>query len=185
MTLPRNAVVVIPARLSSQRLPRKMLLAETGRPLIEHTWRAARASKRALQVLVATDSEEIATTVRAFGGEAVLTSPEAPSGTARIAEALPRIPEASVIVNVQGDEPELAAEAIDVAIELLERCPPAGVATLVTPLRSKDDLLDPAAVKAVLTPWREDRAENGTPGRAGPEAWRAIYFSRSPVPAAR
>ena len=90
-----------------------------------------------------------------------------------------------MIVNVQGDEPELAADAIDRAVELLDGCPTAGVATLVTPLRSKDDLLDPAAVKAVLTPWRENRSENGTTGRPVPEAWRAIYFSRAPVPAAR
>ena len=185
MPLPRTAVIVVPARLSSQRLPRKMLLAETGRPLIEHTWRAAQASQRALRVIVATDSDEIATTVRAFGGEAVLTSPAAPSGTARIVEALPLIPRASVIVNVQGDEPELAADAIDLVVELLDRRPTAGVATLVTPLRSKDDLHDPAAVKAVLTPWGEDRSENGGTDRAGPEAWRAIYFSRAPVPAAR
>ncbi|MEI6241074.1 MAG: 3-deoxy-manno-octulosonate cytidylyltransferase [Planctomycetia bacterium] len=179
------AIIVIPARLASQRLPRKMLLAETGRPLIEHTWRAAKAARRAADVLVATDSEEIATAVRGFGGTAVLTSPDAPSGTARIVEALPRMPDASVIVNVQGDEPELAASAIDRAIDLLDRCPEAGVATLVTPLRSKDDLLDPAAVKAVLTPWRSDPASDDAVGVTVPDAWRAIYFSRAPVPAAR
>ncbi|MFM8496880.1 MAG: 3-deoxy-manno-octulosonate cytidylyltransferase [Planctomycetia bacterium] len=181
----QTAIIVIPARLSSQRLPRKMLLAETGHPLIEHTWRAARASKRALEVLVATDSEEIAAAVRGFGGQAVLTSPEAPSGTARIVEALPQMPEASVIVNVQGDEPELAASAIDRAIDLLDRCPEAGVATLVTPLRTRDDLSDPAAVKAVLTPWRSDPANDDAVGVAVADAWRAIYFSRAPVPAAR
>lgn len=181
----QTAIIVIPARLSSQRLPRKMLLAETGRPLIEHTWRAAQASRRAAEVLVATDSEEIAAAVRGFGGKAVLTSPEAPSGTARIVEALPRMPEASVIVNVQGDEPELAASAIDRAIDLLDRCPEAGVATLVTPLHTRDDLLDPAAVKAVLTPWRSDPASDDAVGVAVADAWRAIYFSRAPVPAAR
>ena len=185
MSPSQSAVIVIPARLSSQRLPRKMLLGETGRPLIEHTWLAARGAGRAKAVIVATDSDEIAATVRGFGGQAVLTSPEAPSGTARIVEALPRIPEAGVIVNVQGDEPELAANAIDTAIDLLDRCPDAGVATLVTPLRSRDDLLDPSAVKAVLTPWRKGRAENGTTGPAVADTWRAIYFSRSPVPAAR
>lgn len=179
------AVIVIPARLSSQRLPRKMLLAETGRTLIEHTWRAARGARRAAEVLVATDSEEIAAAVQGFGGKAVLTSPTAPSGTARIVEALPRIPAASVIVNVQGDEPELAASAIDRAIELLDRCPEAGVATLVTPLRTSDDLLDPAAVKAVLTPWRGEPATGDAVGVAAADAWRAIYFSRAPVPAAR
>lgn len=174
-----SAVIVVPARLSSTRLPRKMLLADTGRTVIEHTWRAARGSRTALDVVVATDSDEIAAAVAGFGGTAVMTSPEAPSGTARIVEALDRLPAAEIVVNVQGDEPELAASAIDTAIELLARCPEAGVATLVTPLRSVDDLRDPAAVKAVLTPWR--RAD----GAAEPGCWRAITFSRAAVPAAR
>jgi len=180
-----SATIVIPARLSSQRLPRKMLLAETGRTLIEHTWRAARGSTRASQVVVVTDSDEIVDAVRAFGGQAVMTSPDAPSGTARIVEALARLPAADVIVNVQGDEPELAATAIDAAIELLDRCPEAGVATLVTPLKRVEDLHDPAAVKAVLTPWRDTPQAGETIGRPVPGCWRAVYFSRAPVPAAR
>lgn len=175
----RAALIVIPARLSSQRLPRKMLLEETGRPLIVHTLEAARRSKLAARVVVATDSEEIAAAVRRNGGEAVMTSPAATSGTARIVEALPRLPAVDTIVNVQGDEPELAAAAIDMAIGLLDRCPEAGVATLVTPLDRAEDLHDPAAVKAVLTPWRS------TAGGLVDDAWRAVYFSRAPVPAAR
>jgi 3-deoxy-manno-octulosonate cytidylyltransferase (CMP-KDO synthetase) len=178
-----RALIVIPARLSSTRLPRKMLLADTGKPLIHHTWLAARGAGRARHVVVATDSEEIAAAVRAFGGDAVMTSPEATSGTARIVEALPRLPDAGVIVNVQGDEPELSAGAIDTAIGLLERCPEAGVATLVTPLRTAADLVDPAAVKAVLTPWRQPPGQR--PAGDTADAWRAIYFSRAPVPAAR
>lgn len=174
-----SAVIVIPARLSSTRLPRKMLLADTGRPLIAHTWEAARRSRSAGAVVVATDSDEIAAAVRGFGGTAVMTSPEAPSGSARIVEALPRLPTSDVIVNVQGDEPELAASAIDAAIDALDRCPDAGMATLVTPMRSRDDLDDPAAVKAVLTPWRH------ADGRLEPGCWRAVYFSRAAVPAAR
>ena len=180
-----SALIVIPARLSSSRLPRKMLLAETGRPLIEHTWRAAGRSRRAARVVVATDSAEIATAVHGFGGEAIMTSPDAPSGTARIVEALPHLAEASIIVNVQGDEPEITADAIDTAIDLLDRCPEAGIATLVTPLRRAEDLHDPAAVKAVLTPWRREPAEDDTVGPIVAGAWRAIYFSRAPVPAAR
>ena len=175
-----DVVIVIPARLSSTRLPRKMLLAETGRTLVEHTWRAARGARRATEVVVATDSDEIALAVRGFGGTAVLTSPEATSGTARIVEALPLLPAAArIVVNVQGDEPELAAAAIDAAVDLLDRCPAAGVATLVTPMRSEADLRDPAAVKAVLTPWRD------AAGSPVSDAWRAIYFSRAPVPCAR
>lgn len=176
--MPDTAVIAIPARLSSQRLPRKMLLAETGRPLIEHTWHAARGARRATHVAVVTDSAEIAAAVQSFGGHAVMTSPECTSGTARIVEALPGLPAADIVVNVQGDEPELAASAIDAAIDLLDRCPEAGVATLVTPLRREEDLHDPAAVKAVLTPWQ-------TRGGRVANAWRAIYFSRAVVPAAR
>jgi 3-deoxy-manno-octulosonate cytidylyltransferase (CMP-KDO synthetase) len=174
-----TALIAIPARLSSQRLPRKMLLADTGHPLVEHTWRAARGATRARHVVVVTDSDEIAAAVRGFGGEAVMTSPECTSGTARIVEALDRLPDAEIIVNVQGDEPELAGAAIDTAVDLLGRCPEAGVATLVTPLRREDDLHDPAAVKAVLSPWRD------ATGEVVAEAWRAIVFSRAPVPAAR
>lgn len=179
------AVIVIPARLASTRLPRKMLLAETGRPLIEHTWRAAGRSRRASRVVVATDSDEIAAAVRGFGGEAIMTSPEAPSGTARIVETLPHLAGASVIVNVQGDEPEIAADAIDAAIDLLDRCPQAGIATLVTPLRRVEDLHDPAAVKAVLTPWRGEPGGDNAVGPTVAGAWRAICFSRAAVPAAR
>ncbi len=181
-----SAVVVIPARLSSTRLPRKMLLAETGRTLLEHTWRNAASAHGPLATVVATDSDEIAAAVRAFGGDVVMTSPEAPSGTARIVEALDRLPAADVIVNVQGDEPELPATAIDLAVRLLARCPHAGVATLVTPLRRRDDLDDPAAVKAELTPWRHPAGAGGAgtgPIEAG--CWRAITFSRAAVPYAR
>lgn len=183
---PAAAVIVIPARLSSTRLPRKMLLTDSGKTLIEHTWHAARASSRASRVIVATDSEEIAAAVAAFGGEAVMTSPEAPSGTARIVEALGALGDADVIVNVQGDEPEISAAAIDAAIDLLHRCPGAGIATLVTPMRSAADLDEPSAVKAELTPWREPaRAGGYLPGAEVAGAWRAITFSRSRVPAAR
>ena len=171
-----TAVIAVPARLASQRLPRKMLLAETGRPLVEHTWRNASRASQAMAVVVVTDNDEIQTAVEHFGGRAVMTSPEASSGTARIVEALPHLPAADIVVNLQGDEPELPPAAIDAAIDCLRQCPAAGVATLVTPLRHKPDLANPAVVKAILTP--EDTA--GSPG-----VWRAITFSRAAVPAAR
>lgn len=180
-----SAVVVIPARLSSTRLPRKMLLAETGRTLVEHTWRNAASAHRSLATIVATDSDEIATAVRGFGGTAILTSPDATSGTARIVEALDRLPAADVIVNVQGDEPELPAAAIDLAIDLLARCPEAGVATLVTPMRRRSDLEDPAAVKAELTAWRGSGSGGPWTGPIEDGCWRAITFSRAAVPFAR
>lgn len=184
--MPPSTVIVIPARLSSTRLPRKMLLAETGRTLIEHTWRNASTARDAGPAVVLTDSDEIAAAVRGFGGEAIMTSPEATSGTARIVEALDRLPAADVIVNVQGDEPELPVAAIEAAIDLLARCPTAGVATLVTPMRHREDLDDPAAVKAELTPWRQPAVADGAAtGEPVAGAWRAITFSRAPVPFAR
>jgi len=183
--MPASAIIAIPARLASQRLPNKMLLAETGKPLIEHTWSNATRATRATEVVVVTDTEAIAHTVTGFGGHAVLTSPEASSGTARIVEALPQLPAADIIVNLQGDEPELPPDAIDMAISLLDRCPAAGVATLVTPLRSETALHDSSVVKALLTPWRESAQTPRHAVDAGPSAWRAITFSRAPVPAAR
>ena len=182
------SLVVIPARLSSTRLARKMLLTETGRPLVEHTWRNAVAARGVAAVVVATDSDEIAAAVRGFGGEVVMTSPEAASGTARIVEALGRLPAGDVIVNVQGDEPELPASAIETAIDLLARCPEAGVSTVVAPLRRREDFDDAAAVKAVLTPWRHAATTAGGVAPIGAVergCWRAIYFSRAPVPCAR
>jgi 3-deoxy-manno-octulosonate cytidylyltransferase (CMP-KDO synthetase) len=176
-----SAVIVIPARLASTRLPGKMLLAETGRPLIEHTWLAAKRASATAEVVVATDSDEIARVVRGFGGHAVMTSPEAPSGTARIVEALATLPPAEIIVNLQGDEPELAGEAIDLAVSALAACASAGAATLVTPIREEAALSDPSLVKAVLTPWRDAAGDRPD----GLELWRAITFSRANVPAAR
>lgn len=181
----RRPLLVIPARLQSQRLPRKMLLAETGRPLVEHTWHAAAAAVPGAELVVVTDSDEIAAAVRSFGGRAEMTSPEAPSGTARIVEALPRLPAAEVIVNIQGDEPEISPHGVQAAIALLDRCPAAGMATLVTPLRSTADLANPSVVKAELTPWRTPPARGLVPGPEVDGAWRAVTFSRAPVPAAR
>jgi len=178
-----RVVIVIPARLASTRLPRKMLLAETGHPLIEHTYRAACRATATAEVVIVTDSDEIAEAVRGFGGRAIMTSPEAPSGTARIVEALGELPPAEIIVNLQGDEPELAGDAIDLAVTALTACPEAGVSTLVTPIRSAEALAEPSRVKAVLTPWTTVAAGPGTTTTT--DIWRAIYFSRAAVPAAR
>ncbi len=163
-----TSLIVIPARLHSTRLPRKLLLRETGKTLLEHTYEAACAARRPSQVCVATDHADIAREVYTFGGHVVMTSPSAPSGTDRVAEAVGELPAADVIINVQGDEPDIRGENIDLAIELLEQNPAAMVATLATPIRSVEQLLDPACVKVVTN-------ENG----------QALYFSRSPIPHVR
>jgi len=166
--VPRVALtsyVVIPARLQSSRLPRKMLLAETGKTLIHHTYEAALQAQRPVGWCVATDDEEILGEVKRFGGQAVMTSPELPSGTDRVAVVARDLPEADILVNVQGDEPELAGSSIDLVIDLLERNPAAVMSTLATPIRRRAQFEDPACVKVVF----DSRG-------------RALYFSRSPIP---
>ena len=161
-----KSAIVIPARLDSTRLSRKLLLADTGKSLIEHTWRSATSSRLADQVIVATDSREIFETVQAFGGNVVMTSADHHSGSDRVAEAARNV-DAEIIVNLQGDEPELGGELIDRLIHRLTD-DPIEVATLATPVRSLQQLLDPGCVKVVV-----DRR------------YRALYFSRSPIPGAK
>jgi 3-deoxy-manno-octulosonate cytidylyltransferase (CMP-KDO synthetase) len=165
--------IIIPARLASTRLPRKLLLSETGKPLIQHTYEAARRSTLATGVCVATDSAEIFDAVRAFGGQVEMTDPAALSGTDRVAELARRMTDTEIIVNVQGDEPEIAGESIDLAIALLEENPSAVMCTLATPIRSRRQLEDPACVKVVFAC---HCLEQAVPAR------RALYFSRSVIP---
>jgi 3-deoxy-manno-octulosonate cytidylyltransferase (CMP-KDO synthetase) len=160
--------IIIPARLASTRLPRKLLLAETGKPLIQHTYESAQRAWRPSGICVATDHEDIFRAVRAFGGRVEMTDPNAPSGTDRVAEVARRLTGAEIVVNVQGDEPQIAGSSIDLAIELLEIHPDAVMSTLATPIRSRRQLDDPACVKVVFDASR-----------------RAMYFSRSPIPRAR
>jgi 3-deoxy-manno-octulosonate cytidylyltransferase (CMP-KDO synthetase) len=156
---------IIPARFGSTRLPGKPLLSDTGWPLIRHVVEAAQRAKRLDRIVVATDDVRIVEAVEAFGGEAVLTRSDHPSGTDRVAEVVDRIPEARLIVNLQGDEPELSGEALDLVVELLETDPEAPMATLATPIRDEATFRDPSCVKVV-------RSIRG----------RALYFSRSPIP---
>jgi 3-deoxy-manno-octulosonate cytidylyltransferase (CMP-KDO synthetase) len=160
--------VVIPARLASTRLPRKLLLRQTGKPLIQHTYEATQRATRPVGICVATDHAEIFDEVRAFGGQVEMTSPEAPSGTDRVAEVARRMTDVDIIVNVQGDEPEIAGSSIDLAIELLEEKPTAVMSTLATPIRCRRQLNDPACVKVVFD-----------------HQGRALYFSRSVIPCPR
>ncbi len=175
--------VVIPARLASTRLPRKLLLSETGKPLIQHTYEAACQARRPQGVCVAADSEEIAAVVRGFGGEVLLTSPDCASGTDRIAEVANRLGEVDIVVNVQGDEPEISADAIDLAVELLDRNPAAAMATLATPIRTREKLLAPSCVKVVLAalPYNAD-LQLPEPHLQLRTAYSALYFSRAAIP---
>ncbi|MGI9496576.1 MAG: 3-deoxy-manno-octulosonate cytidylyltransferase [Mariniblastus sp.] len=160
-----KSAIVIPARLASTRLPRKLLLKETGKTVLQHTYESAAQSALADRVIVAADDLEIVNAVKQFGGEAILTDPNHVCGTDRVAEVAASLPEFEVIVNVQGDEPEIAATAIDQAIELLDRNPEIPMATLATPIRSRKMLEDPNCVKIVFD-----------------NRMHAIYFSRSVIP---
>ncbi len=157
--------IVIPARMASTRLPRKLLLRETGKSLIRHTYEAARRATRPIGVRVATDHKEILDEVQSFGGDAVMTSRGLTSGTDRVAEVAAGLPEVDIIVNMQGDEPELRGEFIDYAISLLEENPDVPMATLAAPIRERSLLNDHACVKVVFD-----------------VSGRALYFSRACIP---
>jgi len=164
--MPRVAVV-IPARYQSTRLPGKPLLRETGKFLIQHVCERAALATCVDEVVVATDDERIRAAVQSFGGRAVLTSAAHRSGTDRIAEAVRGI-HADVIVNVQGDEPAIEPQAIDLAVRLLERHPDADMSTLAAPECDPARLRDPNLVKVVLD-----------------ARGYALYFSRAPIPASK
>ena len=160
-------VGIIPARLHSTRLPRKLLLNATGKPLIQYVWETACQCPELHDVVIATDSQEIANVVTSFGGRAEMTG-EHHSGTDRIAELTRRsFPDADVIVNLQGDEPELEAKVVASLVREL-RTSNCQMATVAAPITSPDVVRDPSCVKVVTD-------VNG----------RAMYFSRSPIPFSR
>lgn len=160
---------ILPARLGSERLPRKPLREIAGRTLVEWSWRRARSVESFDVVLVATDSEELAAEVETFGGEAVLTSPDHPSGTDRVAEAAGLDPARSptIVVNYQADEPFVDRRALTEAVDRV-RAREADVATVAAPLRDPEEWRSRSVVKVVA---RRDG--------------RALYFSRGPIPMPR
>jgi 3-deoxy-manno-octulosonate cytidylyltransferase (CMP-KDO synthetase) len=161
-------VGVIPARYASTRLPGKPLLSDTGRPLIQHVVEAARRAKSLGRVIVATDDRRIADVVTDFGGEVMMTRDDHATGTDRVAEVAARLGGAGIIVNLQGDEPEVSGDSLDRVVAMLRNDPEAPMATLATPILDEATYRDPACVKVVCS--------------AG---GRALYFSRSPIPCHR
>jgi len=155
-------VGVIPARLSSTRLSRKVLRLIAGRPMVEWVWRAAAASQLMDPVLVATDSDEVAALCRERGIPVALTSPDCASGSDRVREVARQI-DADIFVNIQGDEPTLTPAFFPPLLALFDR-PEVEVATLAVPC-APDEIADPNAVKVVT-------ALDG----------RALYFSRATIP---
>jgi 3-deoxy-manno-octulosonate cytidylyltransferase (CMP-KDO synthetase) len=180
-----TTVAIIPARFASTRLPGKALIDLAGKPMVCWVAERALAARNVDRVIVATDSEEIVAAVRQRGIEVMLTSERHTSGTDRVAEVAAAIPEAEIIVNVQGDEPLISPQTIEKAVDVMaaEMNKPgggagetggvgeakgaggAGIVTTWERIESSADLLDPDLVKVVV-----DDNDN------------AVYFSRSPVP---
>jgi 3-deoxy-manno-octulosonate cytidylyltransferase (CMP-KDO synthetase) len=159
---PLNTIAIIPARLASTRLPRKVLREIAGHPMLGHVYEAVRRSPLLAEVIVATDSPEIMEVCREHGWKARLTSIEHRSGTDRVYEVSQNM-DADVYINVQGDEPLARPEHIAELVELM-RDPTVEVATIKTPC-THEDINNPSAVKVVTD-----------------AKGRALYFSRAAIP---
>jgi 3-deoxy-manno-octulosonate cytidylyltransferase (CMP-KDO synthetase) len=162
-----KTAIIIPARYASTRLPGKPLLRQTGKYLVQHVYERACQAQRAGTVVVATDDPRIVSAVESFGGNVVRTRRDHLSGTDRVAEVAGQL-DADLILNLQGDEPQIDPAALDLLFELLEKHPESDMATLATPLRTAEQWQSPHCVKVV-------RDASG----------RALYFSRSPIPYVR
>ncbi len=162
----QNVTAIIPARYGSTRLAGKLLLEIGGIPLIVHTLNQVKKAQGISRVIVAADDQRIVRAVEDFGGEAVITSSSHQSGSDRIAEVAGKfLPEGSIIVNVQGDEPLIPPSTIESALAAILSDNAVDVATTCEAIGDVADVLDPNVVKVV-----RDKRSN------------ALYFSRSPIP---
>jgi len=165
-----NAVAVIPARFAAVRFPGKPLADRTGRPMIQHVVEQVRRAQGVSRIIVATDDERIAAAVRGFRGEVAMTRPDHVSGTDRVAEVAAGL-DADVVLNVQGDEPEMDPDNIDRLVNMMAADAEIAIGTVACPFPSDrprsgpGSPADPNCVKAVLD-------------RLG----RAMYFSRGLIP---
>ncbi len=159
--------IVIPARYASTRLCEKPLLLVNGKPIIQYVYEAAKKSKLAQEVIVALDDERIASAVQAFNGKFEMTDKNHKCGSDRIAQVA-RNHDFDYILNLQGDEPQITPEVIDLAIETLIKEKDTDISTLVRQIKDKEQINNPNCVKCVF--------DNN---------FNALYFSRCPIPYAR
>jgi len=159
-----KVILVIPARYASVRFPGKPLIPIAGKPMIQHVWEQCTKSALADRIIVATDDERIASVVRSFGGEAVLTNPALASGSERVA-AVAREIEGDIFVNVQGDEPMMPPDTIDAVIRPLHYNPSIDIGTAALSCNPASIANNSNVVKVVCT-------ADG----------RALYFSRAAIP---
>jgi len=158
-----RTLIIIPARYRSSRFPGKPLVDILGKPMIQHVYEKANRSKKADKVMVATDDIRIYTVVEKFGGNVVMTSKDHKSGTDRITEVVKK-EKGDIYINLQGDQPLICPEDIDLLIDKMAGSPDCNIATLCHPI-SLEEAKNPNAVKVVLS-------SDG----------RALYFSRSLIP---
>ncbi|MDZ7357862.1 MAG: 3-deoxy-manno-octulosonate cytidylyltransferase [candidate division KSB1 bacterium] len=159
-----NAIGIIPARYASTRFPGKPLADILGKPMIQWVYEQARLSQLLERVIVATDDQRIFKAVENFGGEVIMTSPDAANGTERVAEVAKRLT-ATFIVNIQGDEPLIDPAVIDQLVMLMRENPEAPMGTLVKRIKNIEDLNNPNIPKVVVD-----------------KDFYALYFSRSVIP---
>ena len=160
-----EVTAIIPARWASTRFPGKPLVNLRGKPLVQHVWERANRAKRVGRVIIATDDMRIAEAAFDFGAEVALTSPKHPTGTDRLAEVAGKLKSAAIILNVQGDEPDIAPSTIDRLVGALQDDPGLGMVTAASPVTDLADVQNPHVVKVVTD-----------------LAGRALYFSRSVIP---
>jgi 3-deoxy-manno-octulosonate cytidylyltransferase (CMP-KDO synthetase) len=158
-------VVIIPARFDSTRFPGKPLAMIAGKTMVRRVYEQAIQSKLADQVVVAVDDSRVLDEVKRFGGHGVTTSKAHQTGTDRLAEAVKKLGNVDVIVNVQGDEPFIAPQMIDDVIRLIQEDSRAELSSLGKRIVNHDELVNPNVVKVV---WDDQGF--------------ALYFSRSPIP---
>jgi len=162
--VPTRILGVIPARFASSRFPGKPLAPLAGKPMLQHVYERANQARYLTKVVIATDDERIYNVARAFGAPVLMTRPDHRSGTDRIAEVA-SADVASIIVNIQGDEPLIDPAAIDAAALTLAGDEKLVMATLSKRIENLDEINDPNVVKVV----------SGLTGNA-------IYFSRNAIP---
>lgn len=161
-----SIIGILPARWGSTRFPGKPLHLIAGKPLIQLVWEQCSKCSRLDELVIATDDERILAAAEGFGAKALMTSPEHPTGTDRLAEAVRSLPGAEIIVNIQGDEPLIDPDLIDELAAAMAADASLDMATAANPLDPADPAVqDPNVVKVVTT-------LDG----------RALYFSRSPLP---
>ncbi|HKX83122.1 MAG TPA: 3-deoxy-manno-octulosonate cytidylyltransferase [Pyrinomonadaceae bacterium] len=177
-------VAIIPARYSSTRLPGKMLLPISGKPLILHTLEQVKRARNVDRVVVATDDARIFDVIVASGNEAVMTSPDHQSGSDRLAEVAKDLPEGSIVVNVQGDEPLISPETIERAVDAMlgASTTPSAEAAVTPPIQGGRFGPDIVTVSEPITSHDDELVNFNVVKVVTNMEGRALYFSRSPMP---